>query len=113
MTALLTLDAAKQHLRVDFPDDDEDIQRKIDAASEIVLDYIKRRGPRPDEANPTPPDWTSDDVPSPIAAAVAIVLSKLYDDRAAGKEDVENVALGYLTPSVTAILHRLRDPAIA
>jgi uncharacterized phage protein (predicted DNA packaging) len=102
MTALLTLDVAKKHLRVDHADDDADITRKIDQASAIVLDYIKQR----DAA------WTADDVPPVIAAATEIVLSMLYDDRAAGGQE-NGVAMGYLPLSVTSLLHRYRDPALA
>lgn len=102
MAALLTLDVAKRHLRVDHTDDDADITRKIDQASAIVLDYIKQRDAV----------WTPDDVPAPIQAAVEIMLSKLYDDRAAGVTDNE-VAMGYLPKTVTSILHRYRDPALA
>jgi uncharacterized phage protein (predicted DNA packaging) len=112
MAALLTLDVAKQHLRVDHTDDDADITRKIDQASEIVLDYIKRSGPRPTDAEPEPPDWDEATVPPGIAAAVGLMLEELYDDRAAGGASNE-VAMGYLPVKVTAILHRYRDPAIA
>lgn len=113
MVALLTLDVGKLHLRVDHNDDDADITLKIEQASEIVLSYIKRRGPRPDEATPEPPDWTDETVPPFVQAAVMIMLSKLYDDRKAGTEDNPNIAMGYLPPAVTALLHRERDPALA
>ncbi len=112
MASLITLDVAKAHLRVDHTDDDADITRKIEQASEIVLDYIKRRGPRPTTAEPTPPDWDTDTVPPGIAAAVELMLEELYDDRAAGDASNE-VAMGYLPVKVTAILHRYRDPALA
>jgi hypothetical protein len=99
----ITLDVAKAHLRVDHTDDDADIERRIAHASAIVLDYIKK-----------PSDWTAiDSVHGAIVeAATLMVLSKLYDDRNIGEEDSQ-VALGYLAPEVTAILHRLRDPALA
>ena len=105
----ITLEVAKQHLRVDTTDDDADITRKLDQANAIVWDYIKHE-----------PDETGDDAWAPTAAqlliietATMMVLSKLYDDRNIGEEDNQNVALGYLTPQVTAILHRLRTPALA
>jgi hypothetical protein len=40
------------------------------------------------------------------------MLSRLYDDRDAGREDGD-IALGYLPKAITAILHRWRDPALA
>jgi hypothetical protein len=113
MVALLTLDVAKQHLRVDHTDDDADIQRKIEQASDIVLDYIKKTVGTVDPEDPSIVDWTSDTAPGPVRAAVELMLSKLYDDRNAGREDNPNVAMGYLTPAITAILHRFRDPAVA
>lgn len=102
MAALLTLDVAKQHLRVAHTDDDADITRKIDQASAIVLDYIKQRDA----------PWTPADVPPAIAAAVGLMLEDLYDNRSAGEASNE-VAMGYLPVKVTALLHRWRDPAIA
>lgn len=100
---VITLEEAKEHLRVDHTDDDADIQRKVDQASAIVVDYIKK-----------PADWAPTDTETKIFQAAALmVLSKLYDDRNVGEEDAENVALGYLTLQVTAILHRMRDPALA
>lgn len=113
MVALLTLDAAKQHLRVDHTDDDADIQRKINQASAIILNYIKKTVGPLDPENPSIVDWTADSVPDDIAAAIEIRLSKLYDDRNAGREDNPNIAMGYLTPAETALLHRWRDPAVA
>jgi uncharacterized phage protein (predicted DNA packaging) len=112
MAALLTLDVAKKHLRVDHTDDDADIQRKIDQASAIVLDYIKKTVGTPNPEDPSIVDWTDATVPPPVAAAIEILLSKLYDDRNAGATDNE-VAMGYLPKTVTSLLHRFRDPALA
>lgn len=105
----ITLAVAKEHLRVDHTDDDADITRKLDQANAIVWDYIKRV---PDDASEDA--WVPTTLQSAILeAATLMVLSKLYDDRSIGEEDTANVATGYLTPQVTAILHRLRDPALA
>lgn len=112
MAALLTLDAAKQHLRVDHTDDDADITSKIDEATDIVLGYIKKTIGTLDPDDPSIVDWTTDTVPGRIKAAVEIVLSKLYDDRNAGAPD-NAVAMGYLPLAVTSLLHRDRDPAMA
>lgn len=43
MAALVTLEAAKGHLRVTDAASDDDLQRKIDAASGIIIDYLKSR----------------------------------------------------------------------
>ena len=105
MTALVTLAQAKTHLRIEHDDDDADIALKADQATAVILDYIKY--PEGWEA------WDETTVPLHIQAAILIMLSKLYDDRNAGADDNPNVAMGYLPPSVTALLHRSRDPAIA
>lgn len=106
----ITLDVAKQHLRIllENTEFDAEIQRKLDQANAIVLDYIKK--PEGKQADGT---TLSDLQLTILMAATMMVLSKLYDDRNIGEENDENVALGYLTPQVTAILHRLRDPALA
>lgn len=103
----ITLEVAKQHLRVDHTDDDADIGRKLDQANAIVWDYIKKAPDGSDGWAPTAGQL------SIVEIATLMVLSQLYDDRNIGEEDDENVALGYLTPQVTAILHRLRHPAVA
>ena len=112
--ALLSLPAAKRHLRIEpeNTDDDDDISVKIKEASAIVLDYIKAPDRERRDGEGAPKDWTEGTVPDTIRAAVELVLSKLFDDRNAGDEDNE-VAMGYLTPAITAILHRYRDPALA
>jgi uncharacterized phage protein (predicted DNA packaging) len=115
MTALLTLAVAKRHLRVDHDDDDEDIQDKIEQASAIVLNYIKRTigTVDPDEPDPGIVDWDDTTVPKDIKAGVQMMLEDLYDNRMAGSSDNPNIAMGYLPPRVTAILHRWRDPTMA
>lgn len=111
---LLSLEAAKRHLRIEpeNTDDDEDLKVKIEEASAIVIDYIKAPDRERRTGEGAPESWTELTVPGVIRAAVELVLSKLFDDRNAGDEDNE-VAMGYLTPAVTAILHRYRDPALA
>lgn len=112
VVALITLDVAKQHLRVDHTDDDADIQRKVDEATDHIMGYIKKTIGTPDPDDPSIVDWTPETVPPRIRSAVCLMLSKLYDDRAGGKTDNE-VAMGYLTKEITSLLHRDRDPAIA
>jgi hypothetical protein len=55
---------------------------------------------------PVPPDpWTPANVPVLVKAAILIVLTSLYDGRT--PEDA------LLSPQITGILERLRDPALA
>ena len=66
-------------------------------ATDIVIDYLKK----PDH------DWTVDDVPPHIRAAILHVLKRLYDDRGAELEG------GPLPDHIKALLERDRDPALA
>jgi uncharacterized phage protein (predicted DNA packaging) len=103
-TSTITLEIAKQHLRVLHTDDDAMITRYIAQAQAICLDYIKQ-----------PADWFPPDAVKAnlVELATLMQLSQLYDDRNVGESDNPNVAMGYLPPQVTAILHRMRDPAVA
>ena len=104
---MIDLATAKLHLRIDHDDDDIDIQSKIDQAGAIIRNYIKRSPGLGD------PIWapSTDDLLI-LDTAILMMLSRLYDDRNVGEEDNE-IALGYLPKQITAILHRLRHPAIA
>lgn len=93
MLALVTLEEAKAHLRILSDDEDPDIQLKVEAASDILLDYIKR----PDAV------WTESDAPPLVKAATLLMVRTLYDDPAADP----------LNDAIIRILHRYRDPACA
>jgi len=93
MPALVTMQEAKGHLRVLGDDEDADIQLKVNAASEILLDYIKR---------PDAP-WTEGDAPPLVKAATLLMVRSLFDDAAADPLD----------DAIIRILHRYRDPALA
>ena len=112
MVALLTLDTAKQSLRVTVDDDDVLIARQIEQASAICLNYIKKTIGTLDPDDPSIVDWTDATVPDDVQAAVEHMLYKLYDGRTASEVN-NNVAMGYLPITVTALLHRWRDPALA
>lgn len=79
-----------------------DIELKIEQATDIVIDYIKR----PDH------EWTVDDVPGQVSAAIILVIASLFDDfdRA---EMLAGLSGGDLKNPVVGLLHRLRDPAMA
>lgn len=111
--ALVTIEEANRHLRLDLgldaesgsgaEDDDggirADLVLKMEQATEIVLDYLKTEGS----------GWDEETVPRPIHAAVLLVLSALWEDRE-GTGDGD-----YIAPNgtVARLLHRFRDPAIA
>jgi len=90
---MITLDEAKRHLRVDHADEDADITLKLKFAGAIVLDFIGE--------NSTATTY-SEDV---IDAATLSVLGELYANREASADP--------LSPSVKAVLARLRVPVFA
>lgn len=99
MAALVTTAEAQRHLRLTDTDmEDEataaDVALKAEAASYIVIDYIKR----PDH------EWTDSDAPFLIKAAILLVLGALFEDREGGNP---------ISEAVQSVLWRYRDPALA
>lgn len=102
MIAIISLEEAKQHLRVTSTHADDDIELKILAASAILLNYIKIDF----EDSPLSVPWGVADPPWDIKASTMLILGELNMNREAKDADV-------LSPAVKALLHRYRDPAIA
>lgn len=119
MTMLVTLEQARDHLRVDGIDDEADIILKIHAASGAVLNYLKGANRfvqavdgdgNPQFDPPGVPVYT-DQVLFEVQAATLIQLGYLYKDRDQDKD--RGYEPGYLPRPVTALLFPLRDPALA
>jgi hypothetical protein len=72
MAALVTLALAKEHLRITHSNADDDLTRKLTAASDMIVGYIGT-----DDAAA----WTDADVPTPVRSAVLLLLAHLYDHR--------------------------------
>jgi hypothetical protein len=111
MNDLVTMEAARDHLRNYYEGDENDIAAKITQASAIIIDYLKY---------PTGSDaWDSTSAPPVVQAGVLLAIGWLYEDRSGGlnpdatRPPVQQDALGYLPPSITDVLHRFRDPACA
>lgn len=103
MATLVTLDQAKQQIRVTWDDEDTSIQLLLDAAEASVLDYIKQDY-----------GWTALTCPPFVKLAILVVLSTYYDPYRDGDDfDNDKIAYGYLPPAATALLHRLKKPALA
>lgn len=101
--ALITIEEALDQLRIVRADPDSgpddtpdliDIARKMDEASDIVLDWV---------TDDDKSYWTEDTAPGRVKAAVKLVLGALYD----GEPDDP------LSPAVKNILRRLRRPTLA
>ncbi len=112
--ALVTLAQAKRHLQIWTPitspldDVDEDITLKLAQAEDIIIDYLKLSG--------MSPAWTESDVPPLVQAAVLLQLAELFrfrGDDPASASSAPTFADGQLSPAITNILRRYRDPALA
>ncbi len=113
MSSLVTLRQGKRHLQIwteessPLDPQDEDIAMKLDQAEDIILDYLKVQGI-------SPPMWTFADVPPLVQAAILLQLAELFrfrgDDTGSTAPVFEE---GQLSPAITNILRRYRDPALA
>lgn len=110
---LVTLEQARAHLRLGTvpPLGYDDVADKLLQATAVVWSYLTRPD---DDWQAEMAAWTLDTVPREVQAAILLQLGELYRFRG---DDEVNIAPhrehGYLAPGVTALLHRLRDPACA
>lgn len=119
MTMLVTLDEAKDHLRVDHDADDADLTLKIHAASGAVLGYLKGANilePERNDSGEVERDEAgeivySEDLRFEVKAAVLLMLGYLFKDR--DNDEGREYEQGFLPRPVTALLYPLRDPALA
>lgn len=103
---IITLQEAKEHLRIDHDAEDADLTLKIEAASRMILEYVKRSESDYDE--------DSDgilEVPYTMKMACLIMVGILYRDRDGTESD--KWQQGFLPFSVTALIYNLRDPSLA
>lgn len=108
---VVTLEAAKRQLRITHTNEDDDLQEKLEAATEAVLDHLVRR----DETwNATMEAWTVDTVPRSIRQAILVYFGTLMHRR--GDDDPGTAGTsrpGALPPEVEALIARYRAPAVA
>jgi hypothetical protein len=109
--ALITLEQAKLQLRLTgTTEHDSDIALKMEQATAIVVDYIKRPDHGWEAGSPGSPGGGSpqDDAEFTIVqAAILEVLTNLFFHRG------DDGADGPITPRLESMLRRLRDPALA
>lgn len=99
MAALVTLDVAKEHLRLEGTAEDPRITRLIDEASAYIQNYMADKGD---------PDWTPDTVPPQVRSAVLIKLTDLHDYPGDDMTKAETTRL-----AIVQLLMTLRPPAFA
>lgn len=104
MVGFVTLQQAKDHLRLDFDDADDDLELKIDQAFDIITDYLKI------DAD-TRSDWEADPslIPARTKAAMLLLLTDLWDVRD-GTGDGDYIKAD---GPIARLLMRQRDPAMA
>lgn len=108
MLAFVTLEEAKDHLRIDTDDADDELQLKIYSASAAVLDYIQ--GSRDVVVND---DGTvNEDAPELQRVKMATLILLGIFDRVRGGEEENTYQQGYLPFSVTSLIYSLRKPTI-
>ncbi len=106
MIQLISLQEAKDQVHVTSAHADADIRFKILQASAILLNYIKVPLDATIDDSPLVLPWTETEVPWDIRAAALLIFAELWLNR-------EGSLSNPLSPSVLALLHRYRDPAMA
>jgi hypothetical protein len=106
MVALATYEEAVDHLRLDGDADQSDVELKIEAASEVVLNYLGN----PDEYFDTAGEINADSIPAVVKKAVLYLTGVLYSDRDGVGDAWKD---GKLPPAVVGLLSSIRTPTLA
>lgn len=114
---LVTLQQARDHLRSDDSDDDNDLELKVLAASAVVMNYIQYLDESIELFTDTNGDPLTDtdglvpDVPYAIKAATLLLIGYLYRNRDGDPDKA--FSHNQLPWDVTALLAPYRDPSLA
>lgn len=109
---LISLEYASDHLRRDTTDDDADLTRKIEAASQAVITYLGDGADAyTDSAGEVFPDsnGVAIGVPDDIRFATALLVAEFYSNAQSARPDPQ-FGYGYFPAHVLAILFPYRDP---
>lgn len=120
---LLTLEQAKRHLNIDVyagessesdPEagiHDDEVQEKLEEASEAVLAYLKTADFLDSDGNVETDSAGKPDIPANVRAATKLLLGYLWEHR---DEDADKAWQdGNLPQGVRALLMPLRTPTLA
>lgn len=119
---IVTLADLQRHLRlpvgIESPPSDEnvDMQRKLDVATELICDYIADRNPADEDWIAEIESWTIDGSPAvtPPAVVVLAVLEQAADLwRFRGDDEKTPRERGYLAPGVENLLSKYKNRAFA
>lgn len=108
MRNLITLDEAKEHLRVDHDFDDNDIELKISGVSGSIIAYLKSGA---DNFIDKDGNVIVNSIPPEVKIASKLLLGMIYKDR--DGEQMEKYQQGYLPFQVTCHIYHLRVPTMA
>lgn len=109
MTLPVTLEQAKDHLRVDSDDSDNDLALKLASAQAAVLNYLKVDDL--DALAVGDPAAILPRVDGAVSAATLLMVGYFYRER--DNDSTKEWEQGYLPRPVTALLYPLRDPSLA
>ena len=113
MVMLVSLAQAKEHLRVDDADNDNDLTLKVHAASAAVLNYIRNGADVFTDSSGEPivdSNGNPIGIPYDVQAATLLMLGYLYKDRDGDPDKAYE--MGYLPRPVTALLYVYRVPSL-
>ena len=115
---LFPLSAARDWVRVDSTDDDAMLEATLEAASDLIVNYLgtdalERLGMLNSDAvvEEDSNGVATADVPAAVLGATRYLVAWLYRNRDADPEKA--FFAGYLPAPVTAMLYPLRDPTLA
>jgi hypothetical protein len=109
---LVTLQQARDHLRSDTDDDNDDLILKISAASESIIDYLGDYASSFIDGNG---NIDLDKVPDRVKHATLLTIGYFYSERDGSQEFsvADQYGYGYSLPlSATALLYSLRKPTV-
>lgn len=116
---IVTLDQVQAHLRLANIDDEDDLQQKVNAATQLVCEHISDRQPADpawvaeieawnvDEGSPSNP------APPLVVLAVLELTADLYRFRGDDAGDDRTRQYGYLPMPVANLLVRYRSPSLS
>lgn len=117
---LVTTAQARANLKLSSTVDDADLQLKIDAATQLVCEYIADRQPENADWIDTIEQWgagsPAESAPAVVIHAVLLQVAELYrfrGDDTDGKAPALQANHGFLSPMVTRMLSRYRSPVLA
>lgn len=91
--SLVDIALVKRHLRVDFEDDDTEIEAYQAAAESIIEEYLDRAVYGDGGSAPSDDDGTAIAVNAAITAAILLVTSDLYEKRESDTWEADGAVL--------------------